>query len=128
MVSEPVFTALVAGSVTVILGTLVSVWRYVFGVQLATKTEVEQKIAQSQQIPAENNEIIAALDEHGNQLDEIEDLILGGEYQVDDGMLEVVRKNVDDIDEHGDRIDSIERIQLKIRRREDDNLGEENGD
>lgn len=119
MVSPEVTAALIAAVVTVILGAAATVFRYVFGVSLVTEDQLKDLIDDEvDSVDAETGQIMESLDRQGEQLNDIEELILGGEYQVTDGMLTLVQQNVEDIEDHGSRIDSVERIQLKIRRRQ----------
>lgn len=124
MVSEPVLAAIIAAFVTLFLGALASALRYVFGVRLATTELVDEKIATAnRERQTDFDAIIERLDEHGEQLSEIEDLIMGGEYQVSDGMLEIVEANREVSEDHESRIEGVERIQLKIRRRQREHSG-----
>jgi hypothetical protein len=106
--SAPLTAALVSVFVTVLIGGSLTVIRFVFGVELLTTRDIEKRDA----------EIMDTLDDHTERLEEIETLIMGGEYQISDGMLEVVHDTSDDVDDHEKRIEGIERIQLKIRRRQ----------
>lgn len=126
MVSEPVLAAIIAAVVTLFLSALASAVRYVFGVRLVTTDRVDEKIATAnRQRQTDFDAIIERLDEHGEKLSEIESLIMGGEYQVSDGMLEIVEANRDVSEDHESRIKGVERIQLKIRRRQREHSGGE---
>jgi hypothetical protein len=115
--SQPVFAAVVAALVTVALGALITALRYVFGVELLTTDDVDRMIADEKAIHQDDVDAIF------ERLDRLEDLLMGGEYQIDDGMLELVELNADSIEDHDERIDGVERIQLKIRRRQREHSG-----
>lgn len=121
MVDPAITAAIVASIVSITFGSLVAGLRYIFGIQLATKNDVDKKIAGSE-IGAEDkfNEIYTRLDKTGEKLEHIEELIMGSEYQVSEGMLEVVLMNRDYLEDHKDRIKRIEHIQIKIRRKQED--------
>lgn len=118
--------AVVAALVTIILTGGVSILRYIFDIQLITKGEVNEQIEDAdRKLEEQIDEIIYKLEEHSNQLSEIEKLIMGGEYQISDGMLELVEMNEEEIEDHESRIEGVERIQLKIRRRQQEHTGGE---
>jgi hypothetical protein len=125
--SEPaVAAAIVATVITFGIGGAVAALRYTFGVQLVTRPEVEKQISDAvKSLNDQDKEIIERLDEHGEKLDRVEALVVGGEYEINDGMLELIETNADDIDDQGERITDVERIQLKIRRRQSkEDIGE----
>jgi hypothetical protein len=123
MLLEP---AIVAALVTLLLGGLATVFRYIFNIELITEKKVDEKIqAANAERQNDFDRISEKLDNQETQLQEIRDLIMGGEYQVSDGMLEIVEMNRKDVEEHEERIEGVERVQLKIRRRQRDHSGEE---
>lgn len=118
-VSPTVAAAIIATLITVGIGGLVAAVRYVFDVQLVTEPEVDRRVVDAvESLQEQDEEIAKTLDEHGDKLDRLEELVLGGEYQISDGMLELIELNAEDIDDHEGRITDVERIQLKIRRRQ----------
>lgn len=126
MVSPEVIAAVTAAVVTILIGGLLTTLRYVFDVQLMTEADVEAKIAAANsQRQQDFDTIIERLDSQSKALANLEELIMGGEYQVSDGMLELTQVNAEDIAEHEERIDGVERIQLKIRRRQEEHTGGE---
>lgn len=123
LLQEP---AVIAAIVTVVLTGAMSAIRYAFNIQFLRIGQVEEKIEESdKEIGTKFDELGERLDKQNEQLSNIEDLILGGEYQVSDGMLELVEVNNEDIEDHEDRIEGVERIQLKIRRRQKEHSGGE---
>lgn len=111
--------AFTAAIVTAAIGLVLTALRYVFDVQLATQSDVDEKIeAANADRQDDFDEILTRLDEHKEVLTDLEELIMGSEYQVSDGMLELVEINAEEIESHDERIDGVERIQLKIRRRQ----------
>jgi hypothetical protein len=115
-VTSPAVIAGLAGAVTTAaLTVLVAVFRYVFSPTLVTQAEVNRIEEDHRERDAE---IMECLEDRADQLDEIEELILGSEYQVSDGMLEVVQANESDIR-------GVERIQLRIQRRQHEHTGGE---
>lgn len=120
---EPAVTAAIVAGVTVfILSGLSSVARYTFGIEIPTHREVDNKIEVADEELEEGfDEICDKLDENTEQLNKLEDLILGSEYQVDDGMLELVEG-------HEERIEGVERIQLRIRRRQGERIDDKEED
>lgn len=124
--SPSVVAAVTAAFVTALLGALATTLRYVFDVQLVTSDEVEDKIESATgNFHDDLDDIIGRLDDHSEHLDRLEDLLMGGEYQISDGMLELIEVNADEIEDHDERIDGVERIQLKIRRRQRESSGGE---
>lgn len=124
MASPQIVAAVTAALVTTLIGALLTTLRYVFDVQLMTEADVEAKIAaKNNQRQQDFDTIIKRLDSQSEALSSLEELIMGGEYQVSDGMLELTQINADDIAEHEERIDGVERIQLKIRRRQQEHTG-----
>lgn len=114
--TDPAVIAAVAGAVTTAaLTVLVAVFRYVFSSALVTQAEVN-RIEEDHR--KRDEKIIERLEDRADHLDEIEELILGSEYQVSDGMLEVVQSNESDVR-------SVERIQLQIQRRQEEHTGGE---
>lgn len=114
--TSPALIAGLAGAVTTAaLTVLVVVFRYVFSPALVTQAEVN-RIDEARR--ERDEEIIECLEDRADHLDEIEELILGSEYQVSDGMLEVVQANESDVR-------GVERIQLRIQRRQEEHTGGE---
>lgn len=125
--SAQTIAAVTAAVVTALIGLLLTTLRYVFDVQLTTEGDVRRMIAEVNASRQDDfDEIIRRLDDHKEALENLEQLIMGGEYQVSDGMLELVEINAEDIEDHDERIDGVERIQLKIRRRQREHTGGEN--
>jgi erythromycin esterase-like protein len=121
LLSNPsVVAAIVAACITAAIGAIIAALRYVFGVELVTEPEVDDRIADAvDSLQEQDNEIINRLDKHGETLDRVEALVVGGEYHINDGMLELIETNADELDDQGERITDVERIQLKIRRRQE---------
>lgn len=118
--TEVLVSATVATLVAVLIGGSITAARYVFGVELVTKPQLEDQLeANVEAREAQDERFEKQFDEINEQLRELRELIMGSEFQVSDGMLEIVEMNRESIDEHGERISDVERIQLKIRRRQE---------
>lgn len=118
--------AVVAAIVTIVLGGGITALRYTFNVRFVTERDMREQVdAVDEKSDERYGDVIERLDEHSNKIEEVRDLIMGAEYQVNGGMLELVTKTEEDVEDYGDRIDGVERIQLKIRRRQREHSGGE---
>jgi erythromycin esterase-like protein len=116
-----VAAAIVATLITFAIGGPIAALRYTFGVRLVTEPQVDDRIADAvESLQDQDERIIERLDEHGKTLDRVEALVVGGEYQINDGMLELIETNQDELEDQDERITDVERIQLKIRRRQEE--------
>lgn len=126
LVESATIVAIISTVVTVTITGLIAAGRYLFDLQLITRPDLEERIAEAQKGTDERDEkIMHTLEEHTRKLDNIETLIMGSEYQVSDGMLEIVERSEEELEDHDSRIEGVERIQLKIRRRQKEHSGGE---
>lgn len=120
--------SVIAAAVAIAIGGIITAARYVFGVELLTKGQADNRLdGKFDSLETQLGEISTELESHHEQLDEIERLVVGGEYGVNKGMVEAVKQNADDISQNGDRIDELADDIREIRRNQRMKAGEKWG-